>query len=219
MGITQQSAAARLIQPGVCTSSTRPAAPFEGQAIFETDTDRMLIWNGTTWVMPNRNTTNPDGLEFIKTESFSNVSNFEVTGFSTDYDWYNINFNGIKTTSGSSAVLGVLYNGATARNSAYYGGNGYTQFDGTQGNQYTMNNAGDFYATTIENRYRGNFTMRVYFKAGEQFTYNYQAFESVNFRSITGAGFRNATDVWDRIRFSSTTSTITGSYSLYGYRK
>ena len=49
MGITQQSAAARLIQPGVCTSSTRPASPFEGQAIFETDTDRFLYWTGSEW--------------------------------------------------------------------------------------------------------------------------------------------------------------------------
>ena len=49
MGITQQSAAARLVQPGVCTSSTRPVSPFEGQAIFETDTDRVLYWHGTAW--------------------------------------------------------------------------------------------------------------------------------------------------------------------------
>lgn len=35
----------------ICTSSTRPAAPFiyEGLMIYETDTDRQLIWNGTAW--------------------------------------------------------------------------------------------------------------------------------------------------------------------------
>lgn len=49
MGITQQSAAARLIQPGVCTSSTRPASPFEGQMIYTTDLDTLEIWNGTAW--------------------------------------------------------------------------------------------------------------------------------------------------------------------------
>ena len=55
MGITQQSAAARLIQPGVCTSTTRPASPFEGQYIYETDTDKTLFWNGSAWY-PNWNT-------------------------------------------------------------------------------------------------------------------------------------------------------------------
>jgi hypothetical protein len=49
MGLTSQSAPSSLIRPGVCTSTTRPASPFEGQAIFETDTDRYLIWNGAAW--------------------------------------------------------------------------------------------------------------------------------------------------------------------------
>jgi len=49
MGISQQLAASRLIQPGVCTSSTRPASPYEGQCIYETDTDMMALWNGSAW--------------------------------------------------------------------------------------------------------------------------------------------------------------------------
>jgi len=52
MGISQQLAASRLIQPGVCTSSTRPASPYEGQCIYETDTDKMLIYDGSAWYPP-----------------------------------------------------------------------------------------------------------------------------------------------------------------------
>jgi len=37
------------LRPGVCTSTTRPTAPYEGQTIYETDTDMVAIWNGTTW--------------------------------------------------------------------------------------------------------------------------------------------------------------------------
>ena len=33
----------------VCTSSTRPATPFTGQMIYETDTDFVMLWNGTSW--------------------------------------------------------------------------------------------------------------------------------------------------------------------------
>ena len=36
-------------RPGVCTSSTRPTAPYTGQMIFETDTFAMLFWNGSAW--------------------------------------------------------------------------------------------------------------------------------------------------------------------------
>jgi hypothetical protein len=33
----------------ICTSGTRPGAPAEGQAIYETDTNRTYIWDGTAW--------------------------------------------------------------------------------------------------------------------------------------------------------------------------
>lgn len=37
-------------RPGVCTSSTRPTAPYSGQFIYETDTGLSLVYNGTAWV-------------------------------------------------------------------------------------------------------------------------------------------------------------------------
>jgi hypothetical protein len=36
-------------RPGVCLSSSRPTVPYEGQMIYETDTDMVAIWNGTAW--------------------------------------------------------------------------------------------------------------------------------------------------------------------------
>lgn len=33
----------------ICTSGTRPGSPFEGQAIWETDTDRMYVWAEAAW--------------------------------------------------------------------------------------------------------------------------------------------------------------------------
>ena len=49
MPISQQIGSSSLAKPGVCTSTTRPASPYEGQMIYETDTDLMLIWTGTVW--------------------------------------------------------------------------------------------------------------------------------------------------------------------------
>lgn len=37
------------LKQGVCTSTTRPSNPFEGQMIYETDTDSTLIWTGSYW--------------------------------------------------------------------------------------------------------------------------------------------------------------------------
>lgn len=49
MGISQQLGASSIIKPGVCTSSTRPASPYEGQTIYCTDTDTLELWNGSAW--------------------------------------------------------------------------------------------------------------------------------------------------------------------------
>jgi hypothetical protein len=37
------------LRSGVCTSTTRPTAPYEGQLIYTTDLDTLEIWNGTAW--------------------------------------------------------------------------------------------------------------------------------------------------------------------------
>lgn len=55
MGITQQIGASSLIKPGVIdNTAARPASPYEGQVIFQKDTDAVLVWNGTAWY-PNWN--------------------------------------------------------------------------------------------------------------------------------------------------------------------
>ena len=53
MGISQQIGASSLIKPGVIDNSTqRPASPYEGQAIYQKDTDELLYYNGTSWSRP-----------------------------------------------------------------------------------------------------------------------------------------------------------------------
>ena len=38
-----------IVQPGVCTSATRPSSPYQGQTIYETDTKRIYAYNGSAW--------------------------------------------------------------------------------------------------------------------------------------------------------------------------
>lgn len=42
-------AAKGITRNGVCTSATRPSAPYVGQMIFETDTQKLKIWLGDAW--------------------------------------------------------------------------------------------------------------------------------------------------------------------------
>lgn len=50
MPITNYLPSSRLIQPGVCTSSTRPASPYEGMVIYETDTNKTKVYDGSSWI-------------------------------------------------------------------------------------------------------------------------------------------------------------------------
>ena len=114
MGISQQIGASSLIKAGVVdNTANRPASPYEGQVIFQKDTDQLLVWDGTAWVMPNKPSQNPDGLELVTTCTVAStggtsatVSNGVVTvgtgnttvtvsnAFSSTYDNYLITVSG-----------------------------------------------------------------------------------------------------------------------------
>ena len=81
MGITQQIGASSIIKPGVCTSSTRPASPYEGQMIYTTDLDTLEIWNGTAWrIMGASTPTNGTVLQTV-TGSTQTVTSSTSTTF------------------------------------------------------------------------------------------------------------------------------------------
>jgi hypothetical protein len=43
------SATTQGLKPGVCLSTARPVAPFDGQVISETDTDSLQVYKGSAW--------------------------------------------------------------------------------------------------------------------------------------------------------------------------
>jgi hypothetical protein len=119
------------LKQGVCTSSTRPASPFEGQVIFETDTDRLYVYNGTAWVIPNSPAQNPQGLELITTATCSSggtasggvitvgsaVASVTVTNaFSSLYQDYRIIYTG--GVGNGTFYLNFTLNGASTN---YFG--------------------------------------------------------------------------------------------------
>jgi hypothetical protein len=93
------------LRPGVCTSSTRPTAPYNGQVIYETDSKQTLVYNGTAWVMLTDADT-PPGLELIKTQTVgSAVSSVTVSdAFSSTYENYKITMNSVGSTNHSTAL-------------------------------------------------------------------------------------------------------------------
>jgi hypothetical protein len=50
MPLSSVVGAQSIVRPGVCTSSTRPASPYDGQVIYETDTDKIAVYDSSAWV-------------------------------------------------------------------------------------------------------------------------------------------------------------------------
>lgn len=112
MGLSNYIPSSRIAQSGVCTSSTRPATPYEGQMIYEIDTKRVVIYNGSAWVCPfpisaiNGNIT--PSVSGSYTNATASVS--IPTGTSA---WVTLTSQGLSTSSGSTTLISFAVSGAT----------------------------------------------------------------------------------------------------------
>lgn len=128
MGMSNYIPSSALTKAGVCTSSARPASPYDGQVIYETDTDRTLVWNNSAWVFLSTSTANPVGLELITSVGCSaggTASNGVVTigsavssvvvtnAFNANYDSYRIVVSG-GSASASTGYLTLQLGSATS---------------------------------------------------------------------------------------------------------
>lgn len=117
MTVSSSTAGSR---PGICTAANRPLAPYEGQIIYETDTDRTLQWTGTAWDRLNRSGTFPNFLVFLSGGNGASVSGATIAYNSTLYDDTSSVSSGIFTVPGGQGglycfnVRGNVYNIGTA---------------------------------------------------------------------------------------------------------
>jgi len=92
------------------TSSTRPASPATGEAYFETDTNKIIVWTGSEWTeivsdyAPSF--VNQYSVEFDGTDDFVSTSSFDLTTNKTVSFW-------IKLDSISSAGVYLFGKGSS----------------------------------------------------------------------------------------------------------
>jgi hypothetical protein len=106
MPLSSVVGAQSIIKPGVCTSSTRPAVPFEGQMIYETDTDKTLVWDGSTWIF----VANPLAVSFGSSNLVSLLSNPSVRASRTGDLSYN----------NSTQNVPIIFNSTSLNVGSYY---------------------------------------------------------------------------------------------------
>ncbi len=117
MGIASYSGASSVIKPGVVTSSTRPSSPFVGQLVYETDTARVMSYNGSAWVAQG-------GKTLINSASFANNS-VTISGIPQTYKDLHFVVRNFLPAVGSDA-LAFRFNGDTASRYNYNKANAVT---------------------------------------------------------------------------------------------
>ena len=147
------------VRPGVCLSTNRPATPYEGQMIYETDTDMLGVWNGSSWrYFASAATTNGSVLQVVTNQPA--FTDQQVT--STSETMFVSNLAAITPKSASSKIIIFFtFNAYPTNFSNYYSlwirrgavgsGNKITSSNTTYGDwshNFQVNNAGSFGVTS-----------------------------------------------------------------------
>lgn len=108
--------------PYICTAATRPASPFVGQTIYETDTGQWYVYYGatTTWKKPWQMPWGVQGTPAVPTTAQTGISAItDLTGASVTFTavanrYYRISGRcRVTKTTGVGAVTLSIRNGAT----------------------------------------------------------------------------------------------------------
>jgi len=96
----------------VTTSSARPSSPAEGMVIYETDTNRFMVWDGTAWVRFSwSKTSSRTGCSVRKTTNSGAMTS--GSSYSTSFDTEDYDSDGFITVSSGTITiptgLGGLY--------------------------------------------------------------------------------------------------------------
>jgi len=212
MAISQASGNAGL-NPGIYTSSTRPASPADGLVISETDTDSLQVYKGTAWAPVS-------GLTFITGGSFtaSATASLPTNSFTSTYKNYKVIYQ-LSAVSGAN-YFRIRFRTAGTDNSA-------SSYDFSEyGRRYGAATAITNESTSADNLYLG---YSIAYAALSMDVLTPQAtaqtimFATVNGNDATADGsFQynarfGATTSFDSMTLYVSSGTITGTYRVYGY--
>lgn len=223
MSLSSRLAASRLIQPGVIpNSAARPASPFTGQCIYQTDTNQLLVWNGSAWVIPNTPAQNPTGMELVATNTFSGATNPFINGcFTQNYDNYKM----LITWYGSVATnmqLRLRYGASTTQSgNQYYRYGFYYSYGGSLVNFQASNETQQFvgnHGTTAGVYSNAEITMFNPNAANQRTLWNTYHFDAQGGLVAQFTSQYADTTQYTGFEFVPTSGTVTGTVRVYGLR-
>lgn len=217
MGLSNYIPSSRLSQAGVCTSTTRPASPYEGQMIYETDTNRVLVYDASAWVMI-ADADAPPGLVLIKTQVIGTAVSSETVSdaFSSDFDIYQIIVDGGSCSTNTSFNLQL-----GSANSGYYYASHYSQYTTSTPLALGITTGASFVEAGRCSTTGNNINCYLNNPFASQKT-GFRS-QSVDYDTsgflVTTSGFLNNTNSYTSFVVKPSSGTITGgTIRVYGYR-
>ena len=210
------------LRPGVCTSSTRPTAPYEGQMIYETDTDLTYIWGGSAWQQVSGGTAvGNSGLVYLTSTAIgSGVSSFIAPAFNSTYDNYLIRMDNVTYSAANDNISMQLRIGtSTATANNYYYGLPYLAYGNTTGS--AAGNGVSSFAIIGRSLGAGD-KASIFFNVNQPFLAVKTSVSSVVMGSdLIGpfAGYHNVNTAYDQIVMSTSGTMTGGTFTVFGYRK
>lgn len=216
------------LRPGVCTSTNRPTTPYEGQVIYETDTDKVLVYNGTAWVIPNSPAQNPAGLEFISTTSFTTGTSVSLTTgtFTTAYTNYLLKVEITVTAATGATALYLRFRTSGTDKSSPSSYRTIMRQDRYAGDTTLVASDGGAQAF-IGYGYSGvaDFAGELTVTAPMLARYTHAHYLGAGLGNLGGGAMNNtqivwpSTDLFDSLTiYNGDSKNMTGSISVYGYR-
>ena len=207
------------LRTGVCTSTNRPTTPYEGQVIYETDTDLTYIYGGTAWQQVSGGTAvGNSGLVYVTSATIgSGVSSVTVSSaFSTTYDNYVISVSGGVASTDMNLRLTL---GSTA--TGYYYAGFYVKYDTATVNATATNGAYMDVGYGSTNALSSKIELDNPFNAKRTIIRSASTGSSTTYYMNMYSGFLN--DATSYTAFTITASGVTtmtgGTVTVYGYRK
>lgn len=239
MPLSSVVGAQSIVKPGVCTSSTRPASPFDGQVIYETDTDRIVVWDGSSWVYKTNSTAPAPQVDTSMASmiaptsvagtgvtlsngkvSFTSATSVSVNGcFTSAYSTYRVIVSA-KSGVNSDSIRIRFRSAGTDNSSAYFTHGIYTTQSGGPSRAYNSNEAQGYIGWVADLSY--NIMLDIHQPFATEYTsWMAQANGIGSNTAIVGTewGFHNVVASYDGFTLFTGASPITGTLRIYGYRE
>jgi hypothetical protein len=222
MAISGVTGAQSIMKSGVCTSTTRPACPYDGQVIYETDTDRAMVYNNTAWVVLSTGRVNPSGFDLVKAETALSGTSVVVNDvFSSTYSNYRIMLR--YTTTGNNAIYARLRVAGASNSSANYNSQLLAAVTTSPSSSLVTGDTGIQLTTASNGDFKSSATVEVFSPAVAEPT-NFQIMNNPSLSGYTSLRYyswmanHNVATAYDGIEFYCS-GTMAGTYAIYGYAK